>query len=41
MLDISPDEVEDLCDQLSSRLQVIKSAGIQELSRAPFGKLRI
>jgi len=33
MLDISPDEVEDLCDQLSSRLQVIKSAGIQELSK--------
>ena len=32
MLDISPDQIEDLCDQLSARQQVIKSAGIQELS---------
>lgn len=32
MLDIGPDQIEDLCDQLSARQQVIKSAGIQELS---------
>jgi DNA-binding winged helix-turn-helix (wHTH) protein/tetratricopeptide (TPR) repeat protein len=30
--DISPDQIEDVCDQLSARQQVIKSAGIQELS---------
>jgi DNA-binding winged helix-turn-helix (wHTH) protein/tetratricopeptide (TPR) repeat protein len=33
MLDIGPDQIEDLCDQLSLRQQVIKSAGIQELSK--------
>jgi tetratricopeptide (TPR) repeat protein len=32
MLDIGPDQIEDLCDHLSARKQVIKSAGIQELS---------
>jgi DNA-binding winged helix-turn-helix (wHTH) protein/tetratricopeptide (TPR) repeat protein len=32
LLDIGPDQIEDLCDQLSARQQVIKSAGIQELS---------
>jgi len=33
MLDISPDQIEDMCDQLSTRQQVIKSAGIQEISK--------
>ena len=32
MLDMGPDQIEDLCDQLSARQQVIKSAGVQELS---------
>jgi DNA-binding winged helix-turn-helix (wHTH) protein/tetratricopeptide (TPR) repeat protein len=31
MLDIGPDRIEDLCDQLSIRQQAIKSAGIQEI----------
>src|SRR6266851_8535434 len=31
-LDLGPDQIEDLCDQLSSRQQVIKAAGVQELS---------
>src|SRR5258708_37955767 len=32
MLDLSPDQIEDVCDQLSSRQQVIKAAGVKELS---------
>ncbi len=32
MLDLSPDQIEDVCDQLSSRQQVITAAGVQELS---------
>src|SRR5260370_17915796 len=32
MLDLSPDQIEDVCDQLSSRQHVIKAAGVQELS---------
>src|SRR5258708_12976664 len=32
MLDLSPDQIEDVCDQLSSRQQVIKAAAVQELS---------
>src|SRR5260370_28552963 len=36
LLDIGPDQTEDLCDQLSARQQVIKSAGIQELSNRLF-----
>ena len=35
-LDIGPEQIEDLCDQLSARQQVIKSAGIQELSSGLF-----
>jgi len=35
MLDTVPDQIEDLCDQLSARHQVIKSAGIRELSNGP------
>jgi len=32
MLDLSPNQIEDVCDQLSSRQQVITAAGVQELS---------
>jgi DNA-binding winged helix-turn-helix (wHTH) protein/tetratricopeptide (TPR) repeat protein len=35
-LDIGPQQIEDLCEQLSARHQVIKSAGIQELSNGLF-----
>jgi tetratricopeptide (TPR) repeat protein len=31
LLDIGPEQIEDLCDQLCTRQHVIKSAGIQEL----------
>ena len=33
-LDVAPDRVEDLCDDLAARQQVIKAIGIQELSNA-------
>src|SRR5262249_320278 len=35
-LDIGPQQIEDLCDQLSARQEVIKSAGIEELSNGLF-----